>query len=96
MEGKVNIAVHYSGKKKIFKARKTSTILDSIKQNKIPIGNSCGGEGVCTTCRILVHKGEVTVPEGIEQEQIEKRGFGPRERLSCQCRPQDDVTVEIP
>ena len=36
---------------------KELTILEIAKRNKIPHVSACGGEGNCTTCRLLILEG---------------------------------------
>lgn len=57
------------------------------------INASCGGEGVCGKCRVLVEKGNVSggLNEKIKQEESDK-GY----RLACLARVSEDVEIRIP
>jgi len=59
----------------------------------VHINASCGGEGVCGKCRVLIEKGSVGkgISERISQEDLD-RGY----RLACLARVTEDVTVRIP
>lgn len=59
----------------------------------VHINASCGGEGVCGKCRILVEDGNVSdgVSERVSDEDIAK-GY----RLACLAKITEDVTVRIP
>ena len=64
-------------------AQKNETVLDVARRAGAPIGNSCGGIGVCGRCRITIVDGEVSSPT-----RFETNG-----RLACQVIPQSDCTV---
>lgn len=59
----------------------------------VHVNASCGGEGVCGKCRVLIEDGRVLdgVSERLSKEDVEK-GF----RLACLARVTEDVTVRIP
>ena len=57
------------------------------------VNASCGGEGVCGKCRVLIEDG--TVEGGISEklsEEDQKRGY----RLACQAVVKSDLVVRIP
>ena len=59
----------------------------------VHINASCGGEGVCGKCRVIVEQGGVDggVNEHLSPEDNEKNV-----RLACLARIQEDVTIRIP
>ncbi|BHH82818.1 ASKHA domain-containing protein [Desulforhopalus sp. 52FAK] len=59
----------------------------------VHINASCGGEGVCGKCRILVEEGQVSggITERISDEDVQK-GY----RLACLVKVTEDVVVRIP
>jgi len=59
----------------------------------IHINASCGGEGVCARCRILVEQGELEdgLSERLSKTDIEK-GY----RLACKATVRSDVVIRIP
>ena len=66
------------------------SLLELLLKQKIPIHHSCGGNGLCGTCRVLIEsKSEPvkSIPMGpFEQEFWQSHGYSPThpERLSCQ------------
>ena len=71
------------------------TILDTAIQNGIPHVNACGGEGKCTTCRLLVLDGvENCSPETEKEVNLKAKVHTTDEfRLACQTTITSDVTV---
>lgn len=69
------------------------SLIRAALQAGVHINASCGGEGVCGKCRVLVEKGAVSegISERIGQEDIDK-GY----RLACLVKVTEDVTVRIP
>ena len=59
----------------------------------VHINASCGGEGVCGKCRVILEEGEVECPESSLLTQ-EECGLGYRQ--ACQCRIKSDIVVRIP
>ena len=59
----------------------------------VHVNASCGGEGICGKCRVLIEEGEITggVTERLSDVDIEK-GY----RLACLSKLTGDVTVRIP
>lgn len=58
----------------------------------IHINASCGGEGVCGKCRVLLESGELdTTRSGLISDAAWNQGY----RQACQSRIKSDVTVRI-
>jgi len=59
----------------------------------VHINASCGGEGVCGKCRVLVEEGEIEggISEKLSQEDIDN-GY----RLACKSKVRSDVLIRIP
>jgi adenylate cyclase len=76
-------------------ARVDETILDVARRAGAPLGNSCGGVGVCTRCRVTVVGGEenLSPPTAIEMRFGSANGFGPSERMACQAVVGGDCEV---
>ena len=68
-------------------ARPNETILDAARRAGAPIGNSCGGVGVCARCRVRVVAGSenLSPPTSIELRVGTARGFASDERMACQA-----------
>lgn len=59
----------------------------------VHINASCGGEGVCGKCRVIVEKGSV---EGGVTEKLSKEDLQKGYRQACLASVQSDLTVRIP
>ena len=68
-------------------AKRNETILDVARRAGAPIGNSCGGIGVCNRCKVKIVEGadNLTPPTHFERE--------PGLRLACQAVVLGDCTV---
>ncbi|MBT8334065.1 MAG: DUF4445 domain-containing protein [Deltaproteobacteria bacterium] len=69
------------------------SLIRAALQAGVHINASCGGEGVCGKCRILLEEGMVSegVSERLSQEDLEN-GY----RLACLSRISEDVTIRVP
>lgn len=78
-----------------FTAKKN--LLELLNANNISISQSCGGNGTCTTCRILVKRNLQSFSDRteIETERANERNFSDDERLACQCEVSDSVDILI-
>jgi len=63
------------------------TVLDAARRAGVPLGNSCGGIGICGRCRIRVVEGagQLSAPTTIELRTMTAREFADDERLACMC-----------
>ncbi len=70
-----------------------ANLLQAAIDAGVHINASCGGTGVCGTCKVLIEQGEVesTRTEKLSEKEYE-RGF----RQACQSRVTSDLTVNIP
>ena len=59
----------------------------------VHVNASCGGEGVCAKCRVIIEQGSIEggVSERLKQEDIQK-GYC----LACQAKIRSDLIVRIP
>ncbi len=73
-------------------------VLEFLNANKVSIDQSCGGNGICTTCRIFVRKGldSLAPRTDLENERATERNFTADERLACQTEISGSVEIEIP
>jgi ferredoxin len=71
------------------------TILDAARRVSAPIGNSCGGIGICGRCRVRVLDGSeaLSSPTSMELRTMTARGFASDERLACMAIVQGDCEV---
>jgi class 3 adenylate cyclase len=72
------------------------SILDISIHNKIPHLHECGGNGICTTCRIRILDGfnALSRPTSKEVEMAGKRNWDPSIRLACQTRVRGEVSIQ--
>ncbi|MCP4251229.1 MAG: 2Fe-2S iron-sulfur cluster binding domain-containing protein [bacterium] len=77
------------------------SLLDVALGADIDIDHACGGVCACSTCHVLVKRGEQSLNEALEEEDdmLENApGLKPSSRLACQAVPDGscDLVVEIP
>ena len=79
-------------KKSIRVDRGTDLLTAGIKAG-IHIYNSCGGEGVCGRCKVIIKNGKyVTEHSGRVSEKERKKGYV----LACRTTPESDMKILIP
>jgi ferredoxin len=76
-------------------ARPDETALDVARRAGAPLGNSCGGTGICARCRVRVLAGaeNLSAPTTIELRVSAERGFAVDERLACQAIVLGDLEI---
>jgi uncharacterized 2Fe-2S/4Fe-4S cluster protein (DUF4445 family) len=78
---------------KTVQIEKGKTILAAALSAHIYINSSCGGDGVCGRCKIVLKKGQViSQPSGRLSPEQRKQGY----YLACQTTIQSDLEVIIP
>lgn len=80
------------------KFKENINLLNLLNANNISINQSCGGNGICTTCRFFVRTNieNVSEPSDLEVEHKNERSFSDNERLACQTHLLGSVSIEIP
>lgn len=78
---------------KSVEAEKGKTILSAAISAGVYINSSCGGDGVCGRCKIIVRKGLV-VSQPTGRISLEERAKGVY--LACLTTAQSDLEVEVP
>ena len=82
----------YPDEKKIRVAKGTD-ILDAAAGAGIYINSSCGGEGVCGRCKVIVKSGNVlSEPTGRISREEQEKGYV----LACRSTIHSDIEVEVP
>jgi uncharacterized 2Fe-2S/4Fe-4S cluster protein (DUF4445 family) len=70
-----------------------TTLLDAAKIAGVDLASSCGGDGLCGKCRVIVRQGNVTAqPTSLLTREEIRRGYV----LACLTKVVGDVEVEIP
>ena len=75
------------------------SILDVAMHFKIPVEHACGGKCACTTCHVIVVKGEENLTEANDEEMDRldtAADLTIHSRLACQAVVKGDVTVKLP
>jgi len=85
-------------KKEIFCSKNIQTVLSAIHDNSIDWMHACGAKGRCTTCCMIVLKGEKNISELTKNELYyqDRTMLKENERLACQCTLVGDVTIQVP
>ena len=80
---------------KTFEVQEGETILDTAARNGIPHVNACGGEGKCTTCRLLILEGiDKCSPETEQELALRNKAHTTEEfRLACQTSITGDIVA---
>ena len=80
---------------KTFEVEEGETILDTAARNGIPHVNACGGEGKCTTCRLLILEGiDKCSPETEQELALRNKAHTTEEfRLACQTSITGDIVA---
>ena len=80
---------------KTFEVEEGETILDTAARNGIPHVNACGGEGKCTTCRLLILEGiDKCSPETEQELALRNKAHTTEEfRLACQTSVTGDIVA---
>ena len=73
-----------------------TNLLEAAQRAGIEMVASCGGLGICSTCKVSIVQGRVTVPTETELEELGREQIAAGFRLACQTEPLEDVRVEIP
>ncbi len=78
---------------KTIEAEAGTSLIRAAMEAGVHINASCGGEGVCGKCRVIIEDGDVEggISERLKPEDIEK-GY----RLACKACVNQDITVRIP
>ncbi|MFH7320630.1 ASKHA domain-containing protein [Desulfurivibrio sp. D14AmB] len=73
--------------------RRGESLIAVARRAGLHVNASCGGDGVCGKCRVIVEEGGVTGGGG---EKISPADYGAGHRLACCSLIESDLTVRIP
>ena len=74
------------------------TLLEIALAGEVPMRHACGGNCLCTTCRVEVDEGEDALSPMASDEEAKLSGFEggvTPSRLSCQTCVEGDVIVRV-
>ncbi|OHD71658.1 MAG: hypothetical protein A2W19_02350 [Spirochaetes bacterium RBG_16_49_21] len=74
-------------------AQRGESLLRAAHAAGVHINSSCGGQGTCGKCRILIKSGSV---QGGKTEKISDHDYEKGYRLACLCHALEPLAVEIP
>lgn len=78
---------------KTVEVEKGVTVLSAAISAGLQINSSCGGDGVCGRCKVILKKGEVrSLPTGRISLAEKKKGY----HLACLSVPQSDLEINVP
>ena len=72
---------------------KGENLIRAAMEAGVHINASCGGEGVCGKCRVMIEQGTV---EGGISEKLSQDDRDSGYRLACQATVKGDLVVRIP
>ncbi|MCL0094385.1 ASKHA domain-containing protein [Dehalococcoidales bacterium] len=87
------IKVHFNPDNVEIVSKQGENLLQVAIGGGIPINASCGGAGVCGTCKVLIEKGAV---DSIRTEKISEEEYEQGVRQACLSSLITDLTVHIP
>ena len=70
-----------------------TTLFDAADSAGMPVGSSCGADGVCGKCGLRLVEGILPPPSDREHRVMRANRVDPGLRLSCMVVPDSDVTV---
>ncbi|MGD0397884.1 MAG: ASKHA domain-containing protein [Syntrophobacteraceae bacterium] len=68
-------------------------VLHAAMEAGVHVNASCGGEGLCGKCRIIIEKGNI---EGGISEHLSREDIDAGYRLACRSIIKSDLTVRVP
>lgn len=91
MDGKFRVRFKPSGK--TIEVKKGADLLASAVSAGVYITSSCGGEGVCGRCKVIIKKGKYrTEPTGRISQEERKKGYA----LACLTTVEGNLEVFVP
>lgn len=89
------LTVVISGERHLLEFAARSTLRDVLDASNYRVRSACLGLGACGLCRIRILSGDGGATTEAERAQLGAENLASGLRLACQCRPADDITVEI-
>ncbi len=72
-----------------------STILAAANRAGLPVGQSCGGDGICGWCKVTILGGaeHLSTPTPLERKLVESLEFAANERAACLATVHGDIHI---
>lgn len=77
-----------------FEVEEGTKLVLALERNGIDISHRCGGNARCTTCRVKFLSAEPPMGDK-EKDSLEEDGVLGQFRLSCQCKVDRDMDVQV-
>lgn len=87
------VKVHFEPDNIDITAKQGENLLEAAIDAGVHINASCGGAGVCGTCKVLLKQGKI---ESTRTEKVTEEEYEQGVRQACQSRIITDVVVDIP
>jgi len=58
-------------------------LLSLLGRHRVPLARSCGGDGVCGTCRLRIEGKDLPAISGAETKLAKRQGANEGERFAC-------------
>lgn len=93
-----NFEIHYLGERRRVKVKEGESILSVSLKNKIHHPHVCGGNAMCSSCRIAVSEGLANcLPRNRKESAVAKTlKLDSKVRLACQTRIKGDIAISKP
>jgi len=86
-------SIRFLPHEKEIKVEDNTTLIRAAMEAGVHVNASCGGEGVCGKCRVLIEKGSVEGGiSGLLDKDDQEKGY----RLACLSKVKSDLVVRIP
>ena len=80
---------------KSFEVETGKKLVLGLEDNGIDVLHRCGGQALCTTCRIEILEGAVPPNSEFEISALEEPELIEKFRLSCQLRVKNDLKIRV-
>lgn len=88
-----DVIIRFMPHEKEIKVPSGTNLIRAAMEAGVHINASCGGEGVCGKCRVLIEEGSV---EGGGQDRLRPEDLEKGYRLACQSIVNENITVRVP
>ena len=67
----------------------------AIEESGVNIGHRCGGNAMCTTCRVVYSDGEPDTMTRAEHQKLQETALLGKSRLACQIVCDGNMSVDV-